>query len=75
MDQLSWPGSPSGNLIDISRTKQSLLKIDVQGYEYNVLEGISETQFKSIKWIYLEMMQKKFTTKQKYGCKINGYIS
>lgn len=31
------------------------LKIDVQGFELNVIKGISDSQFDSIKWIYVEL--------------------
>ena len=41
------------DLVDIS-SQRSLLKLDVQGYEHKVIQGISDNQFKSIQWIYLE---------------------
>lgn len=31
------------------------LKIDIQGYEMNLLNGIDKNQLKKIKWIYIEM--------------------
>ena len=62
------------DLIDISETKQSLLKIDVQGYEYNVLKGISETQFKSIKWIYLELSDFEMYCGQKTRKDIHEFL-
>ena len=33
----------------------NLIKIDVQGYELQVLEGISKQIYKKIKWIYIEL--------------------
>lgn len=32
-----------------------LLKIDVQGYELNVLQGISDSQYRFVRWIYIEL--------------------
>ena len=62
------------DLVDISGTKQSLLKIDVQGYEYNILKGISETQFKSIKWIYLELSDFEMYCGQKTRKDIHEFL-
>ena len=31
------------------------LKIDIQGFEINLLNGIDKNQLKKIKWIYIEM--------------------
>ena len=52
-------------LVDISFANQSLLKLDVQGYEYNVLKGVSDLQFNSIKWIYLELSDIEMYSGQK----------
>ena len=43
----------------------NILKIDTEGYEYNILQGIEENQFKFIKLIYFEhhydlMLKKKY---------------
>jgi FkbM family methyltransferase len=43
----------------------NILKIDTEGYEYNILQGIEEDQFKFIKLIYFEhhydlMLRKKY---------------
>ena len=43
------------NIIDIKKiNKVDLLKIDTEGYEYNVLKGIKNEDFKKIKFIYFE---------------------
>lgn len=43
------------NIIDIQNiNKVDLLKIDTEGYEYNVLKGIKNEDFKKIKFIYFE---------------------
>ena len=43
------------NIIDIQKiNKVDLLKIDTEGYEYNVLKGIKNEDFKKIKFIYFE---------------------
>ena len=43
------------NIIDIQNiNKVDLLKIDTEGYEYNVLKGIKNKNFKKIKFIYFE---------------------
>ena len=43
------------NIIDIQNiNKVDLLKIDTEGYEYNVLKGIKNEEFKKIKFIYFE---------------------
>ena len=45
--------------------KIDILKIDTEGYEYNVLKGISKVDFKKIRFIYFEhhydlMIKKKY---------------
>ena len=62
------------DIVDISKSKKSLLKIDVQGYEHNVLKGISETQFKSIKWIYLELSDMNMYCGQKTRKDIHEFL-
>lgn len=43
------------NIIDIKKINRvDLLKIDTEGYEYNVLKGINNEDFKKIKFIYFE---------------------
>jgi len=34
--------------------KIDILKIDTEGYEFNIIDGISETDFRNIKFIYFE---------------------
>ena len=60
---------------DISLAKRSLLKLDVQGYEYKVLQGISDNQFKSIQWIYLELSDVEMYRGQKTRIDIHDYCS
>ena len=49
-------------------TNIDLLKIDTEGFEYNVLKGLSEQNFKLINFIYFEhhfdLMIKKITNTQ-----------
>ena len=45
--------------------KIDILKIDTEGYEFNILKGISKEDFKKIKFIYFEhhydlMIDKKY---------------
>lgn len=37
-----------------NENKIDILKIDTEGYEFNILQGISKKDFKKIKFIYLE---------------------
>lgn len=56
------------NLSDFLLNKEDyidILKIDTEGYEMNILHGISKTDFKKIKYIYFEhhydlMLDKKY---------------
>ena len=43
------------NIIKDKFIKQiDILKIDTEGYEYNVIKGISDVDFKKIRFIYFE---------------------
>lgn len=62
------------DLVDISLAKRSLLKLDVQGYEHKVIQGISDNQFKSIQWIYLELSDVEMYRGQKSRIDIHDLL-
>ena len=52
----------------------NLLKIDVQGYELNVLKGISSELYKDIKWIYIELTDCQLYKGQSSREEINSFL-
>ena len=52
----------------------NLLKIDVQGYELNVLKGISKEYYQQIKWIYIELSDFELYSGQSSYDEINSYL-
>ena len=59
------------NLSDFLLSKEKkidVLKIDTEGYEFNILRGITQNDFKKIRFIYFEhhfdlMIEKKYKFK------------
>ena len=50
------------------------LKIDIQGYEMNLLNGIDKNQLKKIKWIYIEMTDYEMYRGQMKRTDINQWL-
>lgn len=53
----------------------NLLKIDVQGYELNVLKGISKELYEQIQWIYIEVSEMELYSGQSSYREINSYLN
>lgn len=53
----------------------NLLKIDVQGYELNVLKGISPELYDHIKWIYIELTDLQLYKGQSSRDQINSFLN
>ena len=54
--------------------KIDLLKIDTEGYEYNVLNGIERDEFKKIRFIYFEHHYDLMLKKQYKFSDINLFL-
>ena len=58
---------PLSHFSEINKLKEiDVLKIDTEGYEYNILKGVNPNHFKKIKYIYFEhhydlMIKKNYT--------------
>ena len=52
----------------------NLLKIDVQGFELNVLKGISSSLYNDIKWIYIELTDCQLYKGQSSREEINSFL-
>jgi len=61
------------DVIKFKANKTYFMKIDVQGYEYEVLKG-AKNSLKFIKYILIEVSNKKFYYKQKHKKKLLSFL-